>query len=109
MGQDLQERNKVVCPERTVQPQGKNIGMSHGSEESLYRLAGKRTSALVRHRNRQHERHFASNGLHGRFRRINSGLGIQRVENSFDEQGIHTAFEQGFHLFPIGSHQFVES
>ena len=109
MSQNLQERNQVVRPERTVQPQGKNIGMRHRSQKGLHRLAGKRTSALVRHRNRQHERHSASGGLHGRFRRINSGLGIQRVENSFDEQGIHTAFEQGFHLFPIGSHQFVES
>ena len=83
--------------------------MSHRSQKSLHRLTGKRTSALIRHRNRQHERHPASDGLHGCFCRINSYLGIQRVENSFDEQGIHTAFEQGFHLFPIGCHQFVKS
>ena len=100
MSQNLQERNQVVRPEKNSSAPRKKYRHETPKPERLHRLAGKRTSALVRHRNRQHERHSASGGLHGRFRRINSGLGIQRVENSFDEQGIHTAFEQGFPSVP---------
>ena len=41
-------------------------------------------------------------------RGIDGGLGVERVEDGFHQQGVHSAFEQGLHLFGVGLGQVVE-
>ena len=82
--------------------------MRNRSQESLQCLPRKRPPALVRHCDRQHQRHFPPCGQHGIFRRIDGGFGIQRVENGFHQQRVHPSFQQSVHLLPVGCGQFIE-
>ena len=83
--------------------------MLYRSQKGFQRLTGQSASCAVGNRNGKHQRNLTADCRHRFLGRINGSLGIQRVENRFDEQQIHPSLYQRLHLFLIGRSQFVKS
>ena len=81
--------------------------MLYGCQKSIQCLPRKSTSCNIRNSNRKHKRNLTPYLLHCRFRSINGRFGIQGIENGFYQKRIHSSFQQSFHLFLIGSGQFI--
>ena len=82
--------------------------MRQRDPERLDRLARQRAARAVGNGARQHDREadaqLLEQALDGEDRR----LGIQGVENGFEEQQVHTAFEQAARRFRIRPAHVVE-
>ena len=107
-GQLLQEGFQLAGTERTVQAHREDIGMLHGSQEGVQRLAGQGTPCRVGNSDGEHQRHTASHFLHRLLRRIKGSFGVEGVEDGLDEQCIHSSLQQGSHLLAVGVGQVVE-
>ena len=103
-----QERFQLLGSERTVQTYGENRCMLNRCQECFQRLTGQGTATGIGNSNGQHQRYFSTSLLHSFARRIDSRLGIQRIENGFNQNSIHPTFEQSIHLLLIGLNQFIE-
>ena len=82
--------------------------MKDRNEKRLGGLPGKHASARIAESCGEHQRNPDFAGFHGLLNRIDCGLGIEGVENGFDEQQIDSAIDQGLGLNLIGFGQFVE-
>ena len=107
-GQLLQEGFQLAGAERTVQAHGEDIGMLHGSQEGVQRLAGQGTPCSVGNSDGEHQRHAASHFLHRLLRCIEGSFGIKSIEDGLDEQSVHPTLQQGSHLLAVGVGQVVE-
>ena len=94
--------------ERTVQPDGDRIGMLHGVPERRRRLAGQKTAGAVGDGAGNHHRHIDAARV-ARFRDgVDRRLGIERVEDGFDQQKVGAAVEQTLDLLGVSRAQLVE-
>ena len=83
--------------------------MADGIPERLNRLAGQGAPRLVRQRYGHHHRNggvrlFVEHLFHGE----QSRLGVQRIENRFQQNQVHPTFQHSQHLFPVGLPELVE-
>jgi hypothetical protein len=94
--------------ERTIEPDRERRGMVHRVPERRRSLARQKTSRAVGDGAGDHHRdtHATRIGYvgNGRDRR----LGVERVEDGFDQQQVGAALDQSFGLLGIGAAQFVE-
>ncbi len=95
-------------PQRAVQSDRERRGVAHRAPERRRRLAGEQPPRAIGDGAGDHHRHAHAAHLgdvgDGRDRR----LGIERVENRFDQQQVGAALEQPFDLLGISGAQFVE-
>lgn len=99
----------VVRTERTVETEGEEVDMGDGIEESVERLTGEDTSALVGDRCGDHDGEVGDvaflqlilNGIEG-------GLGIETIEDRLDEEDVDTTVEETARLLGIGFGELVE-
>ena len=94
--------------ERAIEPDRERRGMVHRIPERRRRLARQKTSRAIGDGAGDHHRHAHATRIgdvgNGRDRR----LGVERVEDGFDQQQVGAALEQSFDLLGIGDAQFVE-
>ena len=107
--QQLQERFQLARTKRAVQSDGEDVGMLHTRQESLQCLSRKCTTSRVAHRDGKHQRKTLPCRFHRLFCRIDGSLGIERIKDGFDEQGIHAPLDESLHLLHVGIHQFIVS
>ena len=108
LSQFLNERTHFGCAKRAVQSHAENVGMRHRGKKSRERLSRKCSSGTVGYGHGEHDGHAACCALHGCFGSMQGCFGIERVENRFDEQGIHAFADKGFHLLDVGFGQGIE-
>ena len=83
--------------------------MLYRCQESIQCLTGQCTSARIRHGNGKHQRNLSLHFLHGLACCKDSSLGIQRVENGFNQDSVHSSFQQSLHLFLVSICQLIKS
>ena len=105
----FQERFQLTSTKGTVQTYRKDIGMLNGGKKSLQSLSRQSASTCIRYSNGQHNRNLNTCSLHRLFGGKDSCFGVQCIEDGFYQQSIHSTFQQGFHLFPIGIGKFIVS
>src|SRR3984885_15871217 len=98
-----------ACAERAIEPDRKWPRMADRVPEGGWRLARKRPPRTVGDGARDHQRHRkAALG-----ERLEAGedrrLGVQRVENGFDQQNVRTAIDETLDLFAIGDPEFIKA
>ena len=99
---------QIFGAERAVEADGDRLGVPHRIPERFRQLPRQQPAGLVGDGARDHHGHVDAAFL-GDFRnRVERGLGVQRVENGFDQQQIGAAVEQAVDLFAIGLAQIVE-
>ena len=83
--------------------------MHDAHHKSFDRLTGKRSSRSIAHRHRKH--HFERSGrfILDFLVSAESRLGIQRIENRFDENRIHAGVHKNVDLFVVSRFEFIES
>ena len=94
--------------ERAVEPDRERRGMAHRIPERRRRLAGQQASRAIGDGAGDHHRHAHA----ARFGDVGDGrdrrLGVERVEDGFDQQQVGAALEQSLDLLGIGAAQLVE-
>ncbi len=108
VGDFLQMLAHRACAERAVEADGEGARMAHRVPEGGRRLAGKGAPGTVGDRSRNHQRHadaaFGEDFLAGEDGR----LGVQRVEDRFDQDEVGAAVDQAADLLAVGDAQFIE-
>ena len=102
----------LLRAEGAVDAHAQEVHVRNGNPERFDRLAGKRAAALVGDGDGHHDRNARSGGrkmfvvvlADGEER----GLGVQRVENGFEQEQIGAAFDEAARLLVIHFAQFVE-
>ncbi|MNK92639.1 hypothetical protein D3C87_1127690 [compost metagenome] len=82
--------------------------MAHRVPEGLDRLAGQDAAGGVGHGARDHHRQAHAALLEDFLGREDGGLGVQRVEDGFDQDDVYAAIQQAVELLYIRDAQFVE-
>ena len=101
-------RAQVFGAERAVESDGDRPGVSHRIPERFRQLSRQQPARLVGDGTGDHHGHVDAT-FFGDFRnRVERGLGVQRVKDSFDQQHVRAAVEQAVDLFAIGLAQIVE-
>ena len=94
---------------RAIEADRERARMAHRMPERGRRLAGKRASRAVGDGARDHERHLKA-ALSERLEAgEDRGLGVQRVEDGFDQQDVRAAVDEAFDLLAIGDAKLVEA
>ncbi len=83
--------------------------MAHRMPEGGRRLAGKGASRSVGDGARDHERHLKAALGEGLEAGEDRGLGVQRVEDGFDEEDVRAAVDESLDLLAIGEAELVEA
>ena len=107
-GDFRQMRAHGIGAQRAIEADGEGIGVAHRIPERLRCLAGERAAGKVGDRARDHDRQvdalFLEHLAGGEDRR----LGVERIEDGFDQDDVGAAIDQAAHLFGIGNPQIVE-
>ena len=90
----LDMRPHFVRPERAIQSDHQRLRVQDRSEKRFHRLAAEGASGEIGDRAGNQERHFLAFDLKNFRDREDRRLGIQRVEDRFDEQQVDPAFDQ---------------
>ena len=106
-GQLSEEGEHVRSTKRTVEANGENGSMADRSEEGFKGLARKGAATLVGNGDAEHKGHGLAM-LKGALNSVDGRLGIERIKDGFDEQGIHATIQQSFHLFAVSLNQFIK-
>ena len=104
----FKEWKHLLGSERAVEAHAEKVGMRHARQEGVKSLARQRVSTGVAHCHRQHHGQTATCQCHRFFGGIKAGFAVQRVENGFKKQQIHTTLNQRHHLLLVGFSQLVE-
>ncbi len=106
--QFFQVRTQLAGTQGAVEAHGNRLGVGHGVPERFGGLARQGTAGGVGDGAGNHDRQlniqFLEHALHGEDR----GLGIEGVENGFDQDQVGTAFDQAFGGLGVVFHQFIE-
>ena len=98
--------------QRAVQADRERPCVAHRVPECLDRLAAQDAARGVGHGAGDHHRHARLTQRGAAFElgfdREDRGLGVQRVEDRFDQQQVGAAIEQSARLFAVGQRQLVE-
>ena len=99
---------QIFGAERAVEADGDRLGVPHRIPERFRQLPRQQAAGFVGDGARDHHGHVDA-ALFGDFRdRVERRLGVQRVEDGFDQQQIGAAVEQAVDLLAIGLAQIVE-
>ena len=99
---------KIFGAERAVESDGDRLRMPHRVPERFRQLPGKQAAGLVGDGAGDHHGHVDA-AFFGDFGDgVERGLGVERVEDGFDQQHIRAAVEQAVDLLAIGLAQIVE-
>ena len=97
------------APSAQLMPTLNGLRVRDRHPERVDRLARQRAAAAIGDRDRDHQRQpdaaFSSNTSSIATMR---GLGVERVEDRFEQQQIAAAVDQAAHLFLVGVAQLVE-
>ncbi len=107
-GQLLEERTHLLGAERAVHSDGEQRHVRDGNPKGLDGLAGKRASAAIDDGDRSDDWHAISGGLEIFLDGEEGGLGIERIENRFEEQEVRAALDEGSGLRGVDFAQLVE-
>ena len=95
--------------ERAIQAHGDRIGVLDRIPERRRRLPRQQAARAVGDGAGNHHRQVEA-ALGAGFRdRVDRGLGVERVEDGFDQQQVRAAVDQAFDLLAIGGAQLVEA
>mmetsp|Transcript_36612 Transcript_36612/g.84976 ORF Transcript_36612/g.84976 Transcript_36612/m.84976 type:complete len:483 (-) Transcript_36612:1085-2533(-) len=94
--------------QRAVQADGNRPGVAHRMPEGRDRLARQDAAGGVRHGARDDDRQALAGVVHQLVHREDGGLGIERVEDGFDQEDIRAAVQQALGLLVVGVAQGVE-
>ena len=97
-----------VGAERAVQADRDRLGVPHRIPERLRRLAGQQAAGAVGDGAGDHHRHVDAARLADLDDGVDRGLGVERVEDGFDQQQVGAAVEQALDLLAVGLAQIVE-
>ncbi|MNF56871.1 hypothetical protein D3C84_383730 [compost metagenome] len=101
-------RAQFAGAEGAVQADGNRLGVGHGVPERFGGLARQGAARGVGDGAGNHDRQFNAqlleHALHGEDR----GLGVEGVENGFDQDQVGAAFDQAFGGLGVVLHQFIE-
>ncbi len=101
-------RPHFACTQRAIKSDGERCGMAQRVPESCRCLPGQRTAGEIGDRAGDHHRQLAADLLEDIVDAGIGGLGVQRVEDRFDQQNVGASLDQRVRCFGIGSAQFVE-
>ena len=108
VGSQLSEEGEHIrSTKRTVEAHGEDGSMADGSQKGFERLARKGAAALVGNGDAQHKRYGLAM-LEGALDGVDGRLGIERIKDGFDEQGIHATVQQSLNLFAVSLNQFIK-
>ena len=82
--------------------------MSHGGDDGFECLSGEDATGTITDSEAEHDRHFKACDLHRLLGSVESGLGIEGVEESFEEESINASTDECCHLFLVGGSHFIE-
>ena len=103
------ERLHLRSAESTVHAHGKYRIRRKTGQESLYRLSAERPSRQVADRKAHHDWQIDPMFSHGGDCRINTSLGIERIEDGFQEDGINPTVDESIYLLTIITKKFIIS
>ena len=104
----LDVRPQLPGTQCAVQTDDRRLGVTDRVPEGLDRLARERAPGGVGDRAGNHQRQIAAGRLEHAAHREQRRLGIERVEDGFDQQQIDAAFDQRGRSFAVGRDQLVE-
>src|ERR1700726_4480624 len=90
----LNIRPHLLRAERAIDARAEQVHVRNRSPECFDGLPGKSASASVRDRSGHHDRQAHAGGLKIFVDRKKRGLGIQRIENGFDQKDIDAALDE---------------
>src|ERR1700722_15049308 len=94
---------------RAIEADGKRARMAHRMPERGRRLAGKGASRSVGDGAGDHDRHVKAALGEGLEAGEDCGLGVQRIENGFDEEDVRSAIDEAPDLLAIGDAKLVKA
>ena len=101
-------RSHLFRAERAVQADAERPRVPDGDIEGVEQLAGERPAAPVGDRRGDHQRQFHATFFERFEHRGDRRLGVQRVEDSLDQQEIGAAVDEAANLFPVRVAHLVE-
>ncbi len=99
---------QILGAERAVEANGGRPGVPHRIPERLGQLPRQQAAGLVGDGAGDHHGHVDAAGFGNLGDGVKRGLGVQRVEDGFDQQQVGAAIEQAVDLLAIGFAQVVE-
>ena len=112
VGQPAQLRDMrahLTRTERAIEPDGDGPGVFHRIPERARRLPRQQAAGAIGNGPGNHHGHVKAAFVANLGDREDGGLGIERVENGFDQQQVGTAIDQPAHLLAVGRAQLIES
>ena len=103
----LDIRAHGASAERAVDADGERLHVADRVVECRDRLAGERAAGGVGDRDGNHHRHAIAALVEDRLDREQGGLGVERVEDGFNEQRVDAAVEESVDLFAVGLDDLV--
>ena len=99
---------QILGAERAVEADGDGPGVAHRIPERFGQLPRQQAAGFVGDGAGDHHRHVDAAGFGDFGDRVQRRLGVQRVEDGFDQQQVGAAVEQAVDLLAIGLAQIVE-
>ena len=101
-------RTQQIGPERAIQPDGKWFDMADGGPKCLNGMSRQIATGHIGDCHRYHQGHVPARCQRRFLRRHGCTFGVQRVENRFDQQEIHAAFDKRVALFAIDAFEIIK-
>ena len=101
-------RPHLAGAERAIETDRQRRGVGDRIPERFRRLSSEQPPGPVGDRARDHHRQLQAAFLHDFGTGENRRLGVERVEDGFDQQHVDAAVDQSAHLLGVGAAQFVE-
>ena len=99
---------QFVRPQRTVQAKAQGIGVAQGVIKGFGGLPGQGSARGIGDGAGDHDRQIHAEGLELLFHRIDSGFGVEGIEDRFNHDQIGTAFHQRTGRLAVRGHQLVK-
>ena len=108
IGQLFEVGSHVIGAEGAVDADGNGFRMLDAIPEGGRGLAGEGPAGFVGNGNRDHDRQPLAGFFKDLFDGEEGGLGVEGVENGFDQQDVYATFYERTGLFSISGHEVVE-
>ena len=106
--QDAQVGQHITGTERAIEANAQNRSMRDRDKKSLDGLPRQYASRFVADSHAEHQGHPAPHPAHCFLGGIDTGLGVQGVENGFQKNGIYSSLDERRHLLSIGIGQLIK-
>ena len=99
---------KLFDAERAIEADGDRARVAHRRPEGFHRLARERAPRGIGDRAGDDDGQIHAGRIERRAHRVDSRLGIQRIENGFDEDGVGAAVDETARGIAVGRHELIE-